>query len=267
MGKKRLIDPGIGLICQKCIEKGPQVDPKEKKIWFYESYLAFLWSTINFLVTTFEKVHVPQSNSRYRKEQPDSSLVKMVVDDYKLFLWGLSLKDTYSEWPESIFKYDIKDGWQSRITNIWIHAVAFLFYHECAHLILEHSESNKENDQEADNYALNLVQDSQKMEVVFGSIAVVVASLFFLKRAEGISQEKHPDLDFRIDNFLTYLEPFFEEDEKRYFEVFASYASGVFIRMTSDSGFKLESEKDQDLWGQCMAEYDRIKRGEAQGGG
>lgn len=263
-----LVSRPITLICDKPIAT-PHADLATRRIVFNESYFAFLWTAIYFLFTAYEKYYIAQSNAKYEGKLASSITVSDELEDaYRLFLWGLSLKDNTSDWPEEIVKLDKNNSWHHKITHIWIRSIVFIFYHEYAHLTLKHSiPTSIEIEQEADNFAIELFysentdDESVKIPDLIGAVSAFTTNLFLVNGMGCIRQKNHLDLDVRIDNLRRKIK-FKDPGRNYYFETFPPFAVSVFFRIIGgiDINYEKESKSATEFWDKCLKQFDEIKK-------
>jgi len=263
-----LIKPDIAVIPGIPLKRTPYADLKTRKIFFYESYYGFLWTAIYFLFTAYEKYYIPISNAKF-KHEPVSSvpITEELQNAHRLFLWGLSLKDNYSDWPEQILKVDPSNPWHGKITHLWVRAIVFVFYHEYAHLTLNHSYPvNIDMEKEADAFAMELFYSEnnggEPMEIhnILGAVSALTTNLFLVSNIQGIRQDSHPDLDVRIDNLCRKLK-FTDPGQEYYFKTFPAFAASIFFRIIGnlDINFGREVKTPNEFWDRCLEQFDKIK--------
>ena len=127
----------------------------------------------------------------------------------QLLSWSMSLKDKYSDWNRSLpnpdIDYSIKNDetfYIEKINNLFQSSVAFLLYHEVAHLVNNHSsyyfgfnnenyEEIQELEKEADEYAFSmLVQDDEKNKIEKGlSIIIIFCSGLMLSNKLNLKHQ------------------------------------------------------------------------------
>ncbi len=127
----------------------------------------------------------------------------------QLLSWSMSLKDNCSNWnrnlPNPDIDYSIKNDetfYIEKINNLFQSSVAFLLYHEIAHLVNNHSsyyfgfnnenyEEIQELEKEADEYAFSmLVQDNEKNKIEKGlSIIIIFCSGLMLSNKFNLKQK------------------------------------------------------------------------------
>jgi len=160
------------------------------KIFMNEAFFAFLWTTIYWLFTSFEKHHVEKNNALYQgkefklSKEADNQIKKA----FDIFEWGLSLRKEYSGWPDGLLSFNEKDPWIEKISNIWLSSASFVFYHEYAH-------AQGINDEEAaDDFAINnaclhdnVSEERDRTCNILGGISAVIALFFLIEIAKRIS--------------------------------------------------------------------------------
>ena len=253
--------PGIGFDLDKPIESPRHLFGK---IFFTEAFFGFLWTEINWLYTSFEKVYVKKNNAMYFGKDIEFTpeLKKEVERAYELFNWGRTLREKYSEWPTELLDFSKEDcSWLSKITNIWIRAIGFIFYHEYAHAIGIKDE--KEADQNA-IYNVCLYDNPDETEIVTNVLGAVGAwvSLFFLIDNPGlIEQGDHPDLDDRLNDLIKAVEPKLSEDKVAYLKMFCSIAVNMFCKINGLSNEVGKPGKDEnEIWQSVLVSCQEIKK-------
>jgi len=216
----------------------PFADLKTREINLQESYLSHLWSFIYAVFVMYEEgIQKPLINGTFDGSLNfDTPLLKRAK---LLFDWSISLTNSYSEWNENLpnprtHSSDKEKFYAEKVNGIFQYAVAYLMFHEFAHLTQKHDSFflgvNMSNlseaevaervqiENEADQYAFNMLikeQDDEKQRWVKGlSILLVICSaLLITSTAQSVKQTSHPDLDQRMLNVLQGLNLATEESQ------------------------------------------------------
>jgi hypothetical protein len=223
---------------EKVKVKTPYSDIKKRAINIQETYLSYLWAFIYPVFVMYEEgIQKPLINDAF-----DGSLKfdKPLLQRAKiLFDWAISLTDKYSEWNEKLpnprtHNSDEEKFYAEKVNAIFQSAIAYLMFHEFAHLTLNHdsffigidvcdmSESELADriqiENEADHYAFNMIindQYNEKQQYVKGLsvLFVMCSSLLIPSKVRSVKQDIHPDLDNRIVSVLQSLNLRTEKDQ------------------------------------------------------
>lgn len=216
--------------------KTPFSNPNTREINVQETYLAHLWSFIYSVFVMYEvgiQKHLINGafDGSLKFEAPLLKRAKMLFD------WSVSLTEKHSNWDESLpnpkhHHSDEEKFYSEKVNNIFQSAVAFVLFHEFAHLTQGHdsfflglgaanldvaaTSDRIQIENEADKFAFNMLisaHDSEEKCWVKGiSILLVSCSaLLIVPRAHGIKQKTHPDVDQRILNILHELNLYTDE--------------------------------------------------------
>ena len=190
----------------------------------HETFLSYIWIVSYTIFVLYEEaIAIPslilKGESSHKSQSPE--LIKLTLE---LFDYGKSLITSYSSWDKDYFPnpeyYDPKtiEGWYIERTNdIFVEAVNFILFHEIAHA--EYMHVNQVIDgklSDEDRKKLELEADSRAIELIFmktrstlaSEVSVLIslaAMLFFRNSVKG--GPKHPDIDVRINNYLSYRKP------------------------------------------------------------
>lgn len=229
----------------------PYADLCSREINIQETYLCHLWSFIYSVFVLYEEgIQKPLINNTFDGAlRFDSPLLKRART---LFDWSISLTNEYSVWDEELpnprTHNDEKEKYYSeKVNGIFQDAVAYLLFHEFAHLtqghesfflgtkIKELSDSDLaeriQMENEADEYAFRILvkqYDDEKRKWIKGiSILFVICSaLLITPKASSIKQKTHPDLDNRLLNMLIKLDLKTEESQ-----FYCWYLCGFAVRL------------------------------------
>lgn len=212
--------------CEHFHSQTPFVD-RNNKIAIHETFLSYIWIVgYSMLVLYDEAVAKPMQNAHAQAEV--NVINKKLITHTEEFLqYGLSLIRIYSLWDKSYFanpeEYSSDEEFYIlRANTVFTFAVNFILCHEFAHVEKEHVEAMKHRkvqasesktfEQEADDRAIELMlagRDGQIDKTLEMGILIGLGSmLYFKNNSEGGAL--HPDVDVRIKNFLTKLDPSFD---------------------------------------------------------
>lgn len=203
----------------------PYINDKGE-INIHETYLSYIW-IINFTFFVLydealaKPIQIKQNQPNIK--DPDNELIDLSKG---LFDYGKSLIVSFSKWDKEYFpnpEYfdeNTNEGFYILRTNdLFVNTMNFILCHELAHAEFEHLkniDANKLNldqiknlEREADNRAIELMLNSRKTvnnrAVELGILTGIVSILYFKSNLKG--GPKHPDVDERLLNFLTILNP------------------------------------------------------------
>jgi len=208
----------------------PYADIHTREINLQETYLSHLWAFIYSVFVMYEEgIQKPLINNTFdgslKFETPLLKRAKLLFD------WSISLTNSYSEWNEKLpnprtYNSNKEKFYAEKVNGIFQYAVAYIMFHEFAHLTLRHDSfflgvdmNNMDESEiaervqvenEADQYAFNMLikdQNDEKQKWLKGlSILLATCSaLLITSTAQGIKQSSHPDLDQRMLNVLQGL--------------------------------------------------------------
>ncbi len=228
----------------------PFANLKTREINLQETYLSHLWSFIYSVFVMYEEgIQKRLINNCFdgalRFETPLLQRAKLLFD------WSISLTAEYSDWDEQLpnprtHNNEREQFYAEKVNAIFQDAVAYLMFHEFAHLTQGHESfflgvsldglseedlaERVQMENEADQYAFSMLvkdTDDEKQRWVKGlSILFVMCSaLLITPRANSIKQETHPDLDNRLLNILLKLN--LETEEAQFY---CWYLCGFAIR-------------------------------------
>jgi len=208
----------------------PYANLETREIHLQETYLAHLWSFIYSVFVMYEEgIQKPLINNQFdgslKFETPLLQRAKLLFD------WSISLTSEYSEWDEGLpnpRKHNSEEEkfYVEKVNRIFQDSVAYLMFHEFAHLTLNHDSfflgvdmknlsdtdvaDQIQIENEADQFAFNMLikeQDDENQKLVKGlSVLLVTCSaLLITTTAQTVKQKSHPDLDQRMLNVLLNL--------------------------------------------------------------
>ncbi len=219
----------------------PFANLEQRTIHLHEPFLSFLWA-ISFSMLNFSDQYYNQviaGNSGFRFDFNNE--IKRISRD--LFIWAISLKSEYSDWPTQLPTPTINEPLEIRdlalVSNqLFLDSLNFILYHETAHLVNNHrvfldiihrpvdqlteQESTLiiELENEADNFARqmtisNLENDLNRKHHGISQVIANLAMLFTVKHPLGFLQSKHLDLDHRLHHTINDIN--FENESFRDF--------------------------------------------------
>jgi hypothetical protein len=201
----------------------PYIDDKGL-INIHETYLSYIWSiTFSMFVLYEESISIPDYIKRDKKP-PKTQNLELIELTKELFDYSKSLVRVYSEWDKEYFpnpEYfdeETEEGWYILRTNdLYVEATNFILYHEIAHAELEHikkitieglsNDDIKELELEADTRAIELMflnfRNRNATEI---AITIGLSSMLFMSSNLN-GGKKHPNIDVRIENFISIIKP------------------------------------------------------------
>ena len=208
--------------------KTPFSNRKTRQIYLQETYLSYLWSFIYSIFVIYEEGIQKRMIERTWDGMVNYDDNPLLTRAHKLFLWSISLIDTYSPWDNKLPNPKIHANAQEqfyaeKVNGIFQDAVAFIMFHEFAHLTHGHDiyyklEDNTQEDKEknynlleiekeADNFAFDTLMkeydDTSKQLTSIFAIQFVLTSSFLLEPNKSQTiQYSHPTLDNRLFYFL-----------------------------------------------------------------
>ena len=135
------VHPGISWVIEEQKLSSPYADCAGKKIVVQETYLSFVWAFTYFTLVTQEEIQ-----QRILSNTWDGNLeytTDLMQKALKLFNWALSLRDRYSDWDLSLpnperYNSPEEEYYVPRVNSIFLDSVAYVLYHEYAHLVNNH---------------------------------------------------------------------------------------------------------------------------------
>lgn len=150
-------------------------------------------------------------------------------------------------WPEKEFPLSDQDQWLGRVSNVWISAVGYVFYHEYAHAL------GIIDEKKADGFAINNVclssnPKTDKLCNILGPIGAMSALFFFIDFPELIKQDEHPDLDERLNDLISAVQGQLKEDDIRYVKMFAVFTVAMFCKVQDIPANFAKSNDPHKMW-------------------
>ena len=282
-----LVNPEIDYdMCREGKIKTPFAHLLKRNIYVQEAYLEHLWAFIYSMQVIYDVgVQLPMKNGTFNGEVLFNN--PLLNRAYKLFEWSISLVDKITPWDiklpnPKIHHNDCEKFFAEKVNALFQNSVAYILYHEYAHLTLGHdcyylgrnkfdmeslSEEEistfKQLEQEADLFAFDRVTDRANHGVkrLIDGLPIFMAicsSLFLLKKPTKIQQNKHPDLDLRLMNFLSELD-LYEEDDRFYMYYFGCFAIIMFLRKHNIPPTPKNDNTAKDYFYNLLQDLDEIK--------
>lgn len=193
-------------------------------IHIHESFMSYIWIVSFTIFILYEEgIAIPDTILKGGTPYKNQNLT-LIESAKELFDYGKSLLTSYFPWDKEYFPnpeyYDRKseEGWYIERTNdLYVEAMNYILFHEIAHAEYQHvsqkvggnlkSEQIKVLEMQADTRAMELILANCRSRIVTEiSILVGLASMIFFK--DNLSgDEEHPDVDERINNFLSIVKP------------------------------------------------------------
>lgn len=156
------VNPEIDYINDKKF-RTPYVSLNNGTMSLQESFLCFMWCISYFIFFLSEELNKEQEEDGVCGAF-DLNKTPERTRAFNLFNWGVSIQKEWTDWdislpnPQSCAELtDLEKSYICKVNNIFCHGVAFVLFHEFAHLNLDHSKSDGEwsklQEKEADQYA------------------------------------------------------------------------------------------------------------------
>ena len=176
----------------------------------------------------------------------------MLERSQQLFNWSRSLLYSSDDWdlllpnpnPTSrMIDSEVVYCWYTN--HISINALVFILYHELGHSIygrVYDVDDRKRYEQDADNFAVDLMKDpngnNNFFSANFGIVVALCSNLFLLRNPLKLSSDSHPDTDVRILNAIDRIADKGNSIHTNYLNFVA-----IIFRMFSQT-YKIESLED-----------------------
>ena len=179
-------------------------------IFLPKSYLILLWATCYFLFRITEEIMDLEMQKKFTGDVGDSLEIKGA---YELINWSLTLRETFSSWPEELPSPERNDIFCNDTNALFSYALGYVFFHEYAHLKLNHTGGKNviEQEKEADAFARDIMMkacttESKKRNIGIGIGGVGISLLLAIQNGKYIIQSDHPDLDIRLTSSLSNID-------------------------------------------------------------
>lgn len=261
----------------------PYASLETRQINLQETYLSHLWAFIYSVFVMYEEgIQKPLINNTFDGALKfDTPLLQRAK---ALFDWSVSLTDKYIEWDESLpnprtHHSEQEKFFSEKVNGIFQDAVAYLMFHEFAHLTQKHDSfflgvdmrglsttelaERIQIENEADQYAFDMLikaTDDEKQKWIKGlSILFVMCSaLLIVPQKHNIKQRTHPDLDNRLLNILIKLD-LKTEKAQFYCWYLCGFAVRFFLLKHAVEVPNGKYETAQDAFFSYLEELDNIK--------
>ncbi len=239
---------------------------KYDKIHFNLSFLKYMWAMIYTLFNFSHKIQKLESTNKW-----DGNALALPGAHNIFFMkkWANILKMNNIPWFENYPSPDAEDE-ESKVSNTTFHfAIAFIYFHEYSHIVLEHKSSVTESvllaqEKEADINALSIMisendDDYKKRSIGKGICLSMIIQLFIIDEIAMISSKTHPDIDHRIYNALDYLN-IKERYPSEYMKRLVSLGCNFFI-IENDYKLKVQRHENSDSLNESIMQFfDDIKK-------
>lgn len=235
---KGVLAKSIAYDDEKSKIRTPFADLESREINLQETYLSHLWAFIYAILVLYEEgIQKPLMNNTFDGNlRFDSPLLRRARE---LFDWSISLAEMHSDWDENLpnprtHKNEEERFYAEKVNGLFQSAVAYLMFHEFAHLTQGHESlflgiptdkidatliaERIQIENEADQFAFNmLVKDNdtntQRWHKGIPVILVMCSAILITKKPQGLKQKEHPDLDNRLLSVINNLNLGTEESE------------------------------------------------------
>lgn len=252
--KKGIISLEIDLLDSDSLPKGPFALKNRNvpaRIQIHRTHLELLWAfTYGWMVVYEEAVQKPMIAGSFSGPIVLDSMLKK--NAAALLNWASGLKSKYTAWPVGLpsptqAANEDETSYCQKANGIFQDAVAFLLYHEFAHIRqghlkdgYDHSDDdgahayNKELEREADDFAFRTfisADDGDDVRRLKGwpLLIPVLSSLYLIDGPASVFQVNHPHLHHRIHHVLTQLD-FKDEPTRDYYWYLSSVVLTVFAQ-------------------------------------
>lgn len=256
------IVPQIEYVIGPIPPRAPMAHLTERTIWVHESYLGYLWAYVYANFVIYEKgVQEKLLNRTFSGAiEFDTELLRRakLLDD-----WAKRFASKFEPWDEQALPNPRTHATEEervlahKVNNILIRAITYVLLHEYAHLYCGHymskdAETEREQEKEADNFALSFLVDSASDEserITSGASLVLLCSsnLFLAPEFRAIFKRKHPNSHDRLRHALSGLN-LTSEASKYYLYYLASVAIKRFLDQHGLQTDILVEETAEDLF-------------------
>jgi len=261
----------------------PHGNKKNREIYLQETYLSYLWSLIYSIFVIYEEgVQKPLINNRFNGKIDFTS--PLLCRARRLYEWSISLTTNYSKWDEELpnprnYINDDEKFYTERTNAIFQNAVAFILFHEYAHLTFGHDsyfDATPNNDwtdtqkseriqleNEADNFAFEMLISSDELDItkLTKGISVIMAnisSLLIVNESSLLTQNTHPDLDDRLHRIFIKLN-LEEETNQFYCWYLGCLAIRLFLMKHGEEDTSQQQDTAQDAFTHYLELLDELK--------
>jgi len=184
-----------------------------KTIHFPEVFLNFHWCICFYLCAVTEKVFELKKGSSFDGRVPITGLV---LQAHQAKEWALGLRFDYAPWPDDSFDPYADTKIHNYVRLVFKYSLSFILFHEYGHSKLRHSPTSDRNlriaqEREADQFALETIYheilDGEARDFYIVGVACAgLSMLYTVTDPQDIAQTKHPDIDVRILNHLSFFQ-------------------------------------------------------------
>lgn len=236
----------------------PCIRIASRMICLQETFLGYLWAfCYSFFVITEEGIKQNNNIEQYRIINFDTPALQKAL---KLLNWAISLNNNFSEWPLDLpnpeYYEECDKLYIEKANAIFMDAATFYFLHEMSHAInghldnaetVDHSDNQKEMENEADNYAISLMLNNtydeiHKLRVGYACILAMCACLPLTSKRK-LASSTHPDIDTRIVNLVDK----FEIENPNHVLLFKSTLLNTFIVFRNIHGLGISTDLNKNI--------------------
>jgi hypothetical protein len=283
-----IVDKAITVIGDTSQFHGPKSVFQEKRsIIVYETFMDYLWAVGYFFLILQEEINKRELDETWNGELFINT--PLLQNAFTLFDWALSLSQGFNPWPlhlpnpidHSRVTQEEKE-FCGHANAIFTFAMAYLLYHEFAHLSCHHDQiavlysegqhrtlSEEENsiirsaESEADLFALEMlhkVDDKEdfKINASLGVITAVISMLFAERSVQSLQKERHPDTDERIKRAVDFFQ-FEERKHSDYMYHLACNACLLFFRKNGVPWNDYQFDTIEEYFAKILSVFDRYK--------
>lgn len=215
-----------------------------------EKYFSYIWCATYCFFLHYE--YQAQTNPEDQTEDELLITSAMLKRAQQLFKWSRSLLHSSEGWdlslpnPNPTSRMIDSEAIYCLYTNkISINALVFILYHELGHSFygrVYDIDDIKRYEQDADNFAVDLMKDPNEdntfFSANFGIVVALCSNLFLHPTPLKLSSDSHPDTDVRILNAIDRIVEKGEWAYKNYLNFVA-----IIFRMFSQT-YKIETPED-----------------------
>lgn len=255
--------------------KFPSSNTHSREITIQETHLAHLWSFTYAVFVIYEEGIQKKMLEGTFDGSIDMS-TPLLLRAEKLLYWSISLKDNYSLWDTSLPNPKThctpeEKFYTEKINNLYQSSVAFLLYHEQAHLVNGHDSyflgfniddyDKIELEKEADDFAFSMLvsEESEESKIQKGlSIIIVFSSALMLSNLTTLKQKKHPDIDQRLLTMINKLN-FNKKENEFYIWYLGCYILNMYLNKLGSNYSPSLCDTHQELFFKYLNQLDKIK--------
>ncbi|MHB8744075.1 MAG: phage exclusion protein Lit family protein [Sulfuricaulis sp.] len=249
-------DPEIRIDDTEASPRGPRATAGQPPhLVLHQPHLELLWCfCYGWMILYDEGVQRAMLNGTWRGHIVLDTSLKQRAQG--LLQWASSLRAQYTTWPNGMpapsgGNSEEETAWCQRANNVFQSAVAFLLYHELAHILLRHLDAHNptgtpeaqlatvDMERDADDFAFHVFLadtdgDDKRERLGWAVLASVLSSLYLVDGLVGVYQRRHPHLHHRIAHMISRLQ-FQQQRLTDYFAFLAACVLTVFSRASRDA--------------------------------